>query len=103
MNLIKVSNKEDMDEVIQFMIENNIIFKQQSGYESFILEESASMLEVAIGNNQVDSCLTESEIGVIADDIADTLFLNYGGYIDDAYTYEIAEEVLRKYINGEAS
>lgn len=97
MDLIKMMNKEDMEKVINFMKENNIEFKIQSGYESFITEESKNMLEVAICNNNIDAELTEAEFDTIVDDIADILFQNHSEYIDDVYSYDITEDVLRNF------
>ena len=61
MNL-KILNKKDMDKVINFMNENNIIFKEQGGYESFILEESASVLDSLVYNNKINSNLIELKV-----------------------------------------
>ena len=97
MDLIKMMNKEDMGKVINFMKENNIEFKIQSGYESFILEESKKMLEVAICNNNIDAELTEAEFDTIVDDIADILFQNHSEYIDDTYSYDVTENVLKNF------
>lgn len=97
MDLIKIMNKKDIEKVISFMEENNIGFKLQSGYESFILEESKNMLEVAICNNNIDAELTEAEFDTIVDDIADILFQNHSEYIDDVYSYDTTEDVLRNY------
>lgn len=97
MDLIKMMNKEDMGKVINFMKENNIEFKIQSGYESFILEESKKMLEVAICNNDIDTELAEAEFDTIVDDIADILFQNYSEHIDDTYSYDVTENVLKNF------
>lgn len=97
MDLIKTMNKKDMEKVISFMEENNIKFKLQSGYESFILEESKNMLEVAICNNDIDTELAEAEFDTIVDDIADILFQNYSEHINDTYSYDITEDVLRNF------
>ncbi len=96
MNL-KILDKKDMDKVINFMDENNIIFKEQSGYESFILEESASVLDSLVYNNKINSNLIELKVNDIIDEIADTIFQNHEYYINNEYIYEVAEEVLNKY------
>lgn len=96
MNL-KILNKKDMDKVINFMNENNIIFKEQGGYESFILEESASVLDSLVYNNKINSNLIELKVNDIINEIADTIFQNHEYYINNEYIYEVAKEVLNKY------